>query len=197
MWPMPDDAAVATSWTNGLRATVHLLEKGSGEKVILKVYRPGFMGLMLREYVATRYVASRIPIVPKVLAFRPLKRELCLSYIHGQRVLEWVLERFGGRNTVLSDFQNFHGLDTNAQVAEAFSRFLDATSEDACRLKEAIRASYSSLHQIGMLHGSSDPRNIIYDGSRVFIIDFDHARPSLAPARIERRSLMRWYGIAT
>lgn len=138
----------------------------------------------------------RLAIVPRVFGFRPWCKELFFSYIPGQRVLEWVLERFGDRNLSLVDFHSFHGLDTNLQVAEAFARFRHSTSEEAHRLKQAIKTSYSCLHQIGILHGSADPRNVIYDQDRVYIVDFDHARPSFNTGRIENRSLTHWYGIS-
>jgi serine/threonine protein kinase len=190
---------VITSWTNGRKAIVHLVENNRGEKSILKIYRPGFTLTMLREYLVTRYIASRVPLAPKVLGLRPLRKELLLSYVSGQRVLEWVLERFGDAGLSLQDFQSFHGLDPdhpNPVVAAAFERFRRSTSEDAQQLKQAIRASYAALHRIGMLHGSPDPRNIIYGDGRVSIIDFDHARPCLDPAKIDYRSLTYWYGLA-
>lgn len=198
MLQKPEQFRVVTSWTNGRKATVHLLENIKGEKCICKVYRPGFLCSMFREYVAAKYLAMRLPMVPQVLAFRPSKKQLIFSYIPGQRVLEWVLQRFGGKDLQLSEFQSFHGLDppehVDPRVAEAFAQFRRSSSEEAIRLRQAIRASYSSLHQVGMLHGSADPRNAIYDHDRLYIIDFDHARPSLNPAA-DHRSLSYWYGL--
>jgi len=191
----PDNMMTTTSWTNGRTATVHLLENGSGEKVIMKRYRPGFSGTMFREYLVARHAAAGLSVVPKVLGFRPSHRELFFSYVPGRRVLEWVLQRFGGKDLVLAEFESFHGLDTNVEVAEAFSRFRHSTGEEASRLKQAIKTSYSCLHGMGILHGSTDPRNVIYDGDKAFIIDFGHSRPSLAPARIDYRGLTHWYGI--
>jgi serine/threonine protein kinase len=194
-----NESRAITSWTNGRKAIVQLIENGRGEKWILKTYRPGFALTMLREYLVTRYISRRIPLTPKVLGFRPLRKELLLSYVSGQRVLEWVLERFGDAGLYLLDFQSFHGLDPdhpNPVVAAAFERFRRSTSEDAQQLKQAIRASYAALHRIGILHGSPDPRNIIYGDGRVSIIDFDHARPCLDPAKIDYRSLSYWYGLA-
>ena len=197
MLPKLNDVVVTTSWTNGQKAVVHLLENGAGEKLILKVYRSGFGATMCREYAAARYIGRKLSVVPKVLGFRPWKRELYFSYIPGQRVLEWVLQRFGG-NVTLSDFQSFHGLNppshVDPRVAEAFARFRESMSAEAHRLKEAIRSSYSCLHRIGILHGSADPRNAIYDQERVFIIDFDHSRPSFNPQEIDYKSLTFWYG---
>src|SRR5256885_8634915 len=89
MLPKPDELTVITSWTNGHKAVVHLVEHGNGEKLILKVYRPGFTSAMFREYVAARYVATKLSVVPRVLGFRPWRKELYFSYISGQRVLEW------------------------------------------------------------------------------------------------------------
>src|SRR6266446_9364039 len=108
MLPKRDEFGVISSWTNGQKAIVHLLESGTGEKLILKQYRPGFTVTMLREYVVAKYVARRLSVVPTVLGFRPRRKELYFSYIPGQRVLEWVLERFGG-NVALCEFQSFHG----------------------------------------------------------------------------------------
>jgi len=191
----PDDRRIISSWTNGRKATVHLVQNGRGELLISKIYRPDFLVPMLREYLTTSYVARRLSIGPKVLGFRPCRKEILLSYIAGERVLEWVLQRFGDEKVILSEFQSFHGLNTNAQVARAFERFRQSLSEEARRLKLAIQQSYSSLHRIKILHGGADPRNIIYDGNRAFIIDFDHARPSLSPANTEYRTLTHWYGI--
>jgi serine/threonine protein kinase len=192
-----DELTVVTSWTNGQKAVVHLMRDRSGAKLIAKVYRPGFFAAMLREYVAAKYVASMLSIVPRVLGFHPWRKEIYFSYIAGQRVLEWVLQRFG-HNVILVDFQSFHGIDpphhVHPQVVDAFARFRRSTSEESLRLKAAIAASYSSLHRIGILHGSADPRNVIYDGEKVFIIDFDHARPSFNPEKIESTSLAYWYG---
>lgn len=196
MLTRPDQLTVITSWTNGEKALVHLMANRTGQKFIMKVYRPGFTARMFREYVAARYVANKLSIVPKVLAFRPWRKELYFSYIPGQRVFEWVLQRFGS-NVTLSEFQSFHGLDpdhVDARVAEAFARFRESTSEEAHQLREAIRTSYSCLHRIGILHGSPNPRNLIYGQDRVFIIDFDHARPSINPAKIDYKSLTYWYG---
>jgi hypothetical protein len=197
MLPKLDELSVITSWTNGQKAVVQLLEKSTGEKFIRKAYRPGFTAAMFREYVAARYVASKLSIVPKVLGFRPWRGELYFSYIPGQRVLEWVLQRFGG-DVTLSEFQSFHGLNppnhVEPRVADAFARFRQSTSEEAQGLKEAIRTSYSNLHRVGILHGSADPRNVIYDEHCVFIIDFDHARPSFKAAELDYKSLTYWYG---
>lgn len=200
MSPTLEDLAVITSWTNGRKAVIHLVKDSAGQKLIVKVYRPGFLAAMLREYVVARFVASRLSVVPRVLGFRPWRKELYFSYIPGQRVLEWVLQRFGD-NVTLADFQSIHGLNpphhVHPQVADAFARFRRSTSEESLRLKAAITASYSSLHRIGMLHGSADPRNVIYDGARIFIIDFDHARPSFNPEKIESSSLAYWFGCSS
>jgi len=194
---MPHDLVVVDSWTNGQKAVVHLVKDRSGRELIMKAYRPGFTAVMVREYVVASYVARRLSVVPKVLRFRPRQKELYFSYIRGQRVLEWVLQHFGG-TPVLSEFQSFHGLDAphhvEPRVAAAFARFRQSASEEAHRLKEAVRASYACLHGIKILHGSPNPRNAIYDQDRVFIIDFDHARPSLNPAKIDYKSLTYWYG---
>src|SRR6266571_2667831 len=138
MLPKLDSLTIVTSWTNGRTAIVHLLENANGEKMIMKMYRRGFTGTMLREYFVATYVAARLPTTAKVLGFRPSHRELLFSYVRGERTLEWVLHRFGEKGLLLSKFQSFHGLDTNVQVTRAFSRFRDSKSEGASSLKQAI-----------------------------------------------------------
>src|SRR6059036_2757544 len=105
MLPKLDDFRVTTSWTNSEKSVVRLLENPRGEKIIVKAYRRGFTALMFREYVVSSYVARRLPLVPRVLGFRPWRNELYFSYLSGQRVLEWVLQRFGG-SLSLADFQS-------------------------------------------------------------------------------------------
>jgi tRNA A-37 threonylcarbamoyl transferase component Bud32 len=123
---------------------------------------------------------------------------MLLQYLPGDRVLEWVLSRFSD-NLDLADFQSFHGLmpphNVDPRVAKAFLRFRESTSEEALQLKAAIRASYSLLHRIGIKHGSVDPRNVLYHADRVFIIDFDNARPSLQPSASDDEDLKYWYGV--
>src|SRR5436309_14949210 len=97
---------IVTSWTNGRKAVVHLLENAYGEKVIMKAYRPGFLITMFREYLMTQYIARRLSGSPRVLGFKPWRKTLFLSYVTGQRVLEWVLERFGDPDLKLADFQS-------------------------------------------------------------------------------------------
>jgi len=199
MWPAPEKSEVLTSWTNSDKALVQLLKAPSGEKQILKSYRPGFASVMIREYAAASYAAKRLSIVPRVLGFRPMHRKLLFSFIPGQRVLEWVLERFGDSGLNLSDFHSFHGLNpphyVDPRVDMAFSRFRESMSQEALQLKQAIKSSYTALHHIGMLHGSADPRNVIYNQGQLFIIDFDHARLSLNPAQLDYVSLTYWYGL--
>lgn len=195
----PNGLNLVTSWTNGRKAVVYLLEDGAGKKVIRKAYRPGFFLTMLREYVVTKYIAARLSFTPRVLAFSPRRGELWLSYVRGQRVLEWVLQRFADEGVSLSDFQSFHGLDPDhldERVAVALERFRRSDSPEVDLLKRAIRTSYAQLHAIGILHGSADPRNMIYDDGRIAIIDFDHARPSFSPARLDYRGLAYWYGLS-
>ena len=91
--PVSNECRVVTSWTNGRKAIVHLLAKPNGDTLIRKVYRRGFLAAMLREYFMTTYIACRLPSTLRVLGFNPWRKELFLSYVTGQRVLEWVLER--------------------------------------------------------------------------------------------------------
>lgn len=186
---------VVCSWTNGRKANVYLVEQECGRRVIRKCYSPRFLITMFREYFVTLYLSRRVDIIPQVLAFNPFSRELLFSYMQGERVLEWVLARYGDGDLRLEDFSSFHGLSTNSIVAQAFQRFRSSQATEANRLKQAITESYELLHKTGFVHGSADPRNLIYDGEQVFIIDFDHSRPSLNPRKIEYRSLQKWYGV--
>lgn len=189
---------LVTSWTNGRKAVVHLLEDPSGTKVIRKTYRQGFQFRMWWEYLMSMYVSRRTSITPRVVAFRPWRKEIFLEYLEGQRVLEWVLCRFG-RSVNSAEFQSFHGLsppdNVDPRVAEAFQRFRKSTSADVLEIKTAIEESYSALHRTYIKHGSADPRNVLYHQGRIFIIDFDNSRPSLNPAGIDNADLDYWYGI--
>ncbi len=183
------------SWTNGEKAVVRLVELPTGEKRIVKVYKPGFIGWMFREYLSLRYVSKRLSIIPKLICFRPSQKELVLSYIPGQRVLEWVLQRFGEANLNVEEFLNFEAMGTDPRIVEAFVRFRLSASEDASKLKQAIKLSYGRLHELGWQHGTCDPRNVIYDEQQAYIIDFDHARPSLKPIKHDYPALTQWFGI--
>jgi tRNA A-37 threonylcarbamoyl transferase component Bud32 len=119
-----------------------------------------------------------------------------LSYIPGERVLEWILGRCAPPGTELEQFQSFHGLQTNAVVQGALARFRESLDAEIVTLKMAIQASYDRLHLLGWIHGSADPRNLIYDGTNVFIIDFDHARPCFNARKKEQQSLQHWFGIS-
>ncbi len=194
-WSKRWEMREVSSWTNGGRADVFLLANRDGKKLIVKRYRPHFIGTMLRDYFMLKYVSGRLAIAPRVLEFSPRKLELCLSYLEGQRLLEWVLQRYGDEGIQLGRYQSFHGLETDPQIALAFKRFRESQEINALALKESIRASYAQLHGIGVLHGSADPRNVIYDGQQVLIIDFGHSRPCLNAAKLEYCSLTSWFGI--
>ena len=183
------------SWTNGEKAVVHLVELPTGEKQIVKIYKPGFVGWMFREYLSLRYISKRLSIIPKLICFRPSQKELVLSYIPGQRVLEWVLQRFGEANLNLEEFLNFEAMGTDPRIVEAFLRFRLSASEDASKLKQAIKLSYGRLHELGWQHGTCDPRNVIYAEHQVYIIDLDHARPGLTPVKYDYPALTHWFGI--
>ncbi len=196
MLPKRDSIRTLCTWNNGEKAVVHLVEDSNGEKQIQKLYKPGFAGWMFREYLSIRYLSRWLDIIPKLVSFRPWKKELIISYIPGQRVLEWVLEHFGQPNLDLDEFRNFEAMGRDPRITEAFVRFRESSSTEALRLKQAIKQSYARLHGIGWQHGTSDPRNVLYDGRQAYIIDFDHARPSLAPVRNDYPALTRWFGIA-
>lgn len=186
---------VVCSWTNGRKANVYLIEDRCGKKTILKKYSARFIVTMFRECFLTSYLSRRLDIIPQVLGFNPLRREIILSYINGERVFEWVLSRYGDSGINLNDFRSYDHLYTCDIVARAFKKFRDCRSSETVRLKQAIKENYELLHKIGFIHGSADPRNIIYNGKRIFLIDFDHSRPSLNPRAIEYRALHRWYGL--
>jgi tRNA A-37 threonylcarbamoyl transferase component Bud32 len=150
---------------------------------------------MLREYFALRCLRG-CGVVPTVLGVSLQRRELLLSHIRGQRLLEWVLERYGPPGLALEQFRSFHGLEGNSVVADAFSRFRKAVDPDSGRLRHAIRSSYLLIHGRHILHSDPSPRNLIYDGNTIHVIDFDHARPSLSPAPLDFRSLSKWYGVS-
>ena len=190
----PNTESVVTKWTNGSKAEVCLLEDKAGKRRIKKRYRRQFSRPMLRELFALLYV-SRLRVTPYVIKFSLIKGEFELSYIEGERVLEWVLARYGDHGTDLAEFESFHGLETNSVVARAFERFRDSSEPRSVALREAIRISYAKLHGRHILHGDSSPRNLIYDGHKVHLIDFDRSRVCRDPASIEFGNLQRWYGI--
>jgi tRNA A-37 threonylcarbamoyl transferase component Bud32 len=182
---------------NGAKADVHLIEDGSGSRSVRKCYRRGFVLPMLREYLALSYLSrSGVGILPRVLDFHPLRREIVLSYLPGERVLEWVLKRYGRPDLELEAYKSFHGLDTNPDVAQAFQRFRDSKDRESLSLKAALITSYRVLHARRFVHGDPSPRNLIFDGTVVYLIDFDHSRPSLDPAGVDFVSIRRWYGLS-
>lgn len=185
---------VLVAWTNGRRAAAYLLEDEIGRKCVLKHYRPGNLPIMIKEMIALRCLAT-LDVAPQVLSYELAASTLILSYVPGERVLEWVLRRYGDRGLDLAQFSSAHGLSTNEHVQRAFERFRSSTDTQALALREAIVDTYRRLHRVHVLHGDPGPRNIIYDGKRAYLIDFDQTRPSLSPARIEARGLKKWYGI--
>lgn len=189
-----DEWDTVTEWTNGSKADVYLIRSKDGARAIRKCYRRRLLRPILQEYVSLRYLA-KTGIVPEILRFSLRRAEFVLSFIEGQRVLEWVVERFSEPDTDLDQFRSFHGLDSNPIVTAAFDKFRNATDEDSVRLRAAIVATYSKFHAAHYLHGDPSPRNLIYNEDKVFLIDFDHSRPSLNPEAIDFIKLSRWYGV--
>jgi SAM-dependent methyltransferase len=183
------------TWCNGHKAVVHLEEFANGWRQVVKHYKRGFSWWMWREYLNVSYLGKKLDIVPKLIRFRPWRRELVVTYVAGQRVLEWVLERFGEKGLKMDEFLNFEPMGTDPRVRKAFNLFCRSESAEAVRLKKEISRSYATLHSIGWQHGTCDPRNLIFDGYRVYIIDFDHARPGFSPGRYDFPPLKRWFGV--
>lgn len=149
---------------------------------------------MLREFLVLSYL-SHLNILPRVLAFHLGRREMVLSYLPGERVLEWVLRRYGDPALDLETFKSVHGLESNPTVDRAFHRFRESQDQESVELKTAIKASYRLLHGKGFVHGDPSPRNLIFNGRAVYLVDFDHSRPSLDPAAVDFKALRRWYGL--
>jgi hypothetical protein len=190
-----DEWEIKRSWTNGEKADVHLVVTPQGEQQILKVYRPGFKGWMFREYLTLRLLSGHSLPVPKLLSFRPLLKELLMSLVPGERVLEWALREFGRPGLDLEEFQNFEALYTDERIVEAFRRLRESQEPKAVRFREAVKTSYNQLHALGWQHGTSDPRNVIYDGTTAYLIDFDHARPCLGRSRGDAGEVANWFGV--
>jgi serine/threonine-protein kinase RIO1 len=195
MSPKLRDHKVINRWTNGRKAVVYLLDRGDGSCFILKHYKARFMGTMFREWSSTKYLATRVSQTPRLLGASFLRRSLEISYFEGERVLEWVLARFGPKDLDLKEFASFHGLYTNPTVLDAFEKFRNSSDPEAVKLRSAIQKSYATLHRAGWIHGSADPRNLIYDGEHAYIIDLDHARPAISGKKNENSSLKRWFGV--
>jgi Lipopolysaccharide kinase (Kdo/WaaP) family len=195
MWPSFEERDVRKSWTNGDKADVHLVVTPAGEPQILKIYRPGFTAWMFREYLTLRQLFGRSVPVPQLRGFKLFRRELLMSFVPGERVLEWGLREFGGPILNVEEFQNANGLYTDPRIGEAFRRLKESQSPEAAAFRAAVQKSYHQLHALGWQHGTSDPRNVIYDGTTAYLIDFDHARPSLAPARADGKKLDYWFGV--
>jgi len=190
-----DRGTVVRTWTNGSKADVDLVSLPD-RRIIRKRYRAGVVPrtAMFREYLGLKMLQG-LEFVPSVVEFLPFERQLAMSFLEGQRVLEWVLERFGAPGIDLEFFASFHGLNEREDIKEAFARFRSSTAPEAQRLRQDIARSYTALHRRRVIHGDPSPRNLLYDGKLVYLIDFDHWRPSAAPAKIDGRAIQNWYGI--
>jgi tRNA A-37 threonylcarbamoyl transferase component Bud32 len=134
-------------------------------------------------------------MIPRLVELKFWRAQLHIEYIPGERLLEWVLKRYSPPDTDIGNFQNVHGLTTDPIISDAFARFRRCDSCEANSLRLAVRESYAALHALGWIHGSADPRNMIVNDGRVFIIDFDHARPCRDPRSLEWPNLREWYGL--
>jgi tRNA A-37 threonylcarbamoyl transferase component Bud32 len=196
-YTMVDDSLSQTVfvWDNGAKAVVSHVKGPDGIDYISKVYRKGQFHTFLRELMVLKFLGPRVSCVPAVLSFDLSRRETFLNFIGGERVLEWVLRRFGGAAIDIDSFASFHGLETDATVSAAFEAFRASTCSESLMLKQAILRSYAELHKHKFVHGDPSPRNLIFDGDNVSIIDFDHSRPSLQPRRVDGLKIRRWYGV--
>jgi len=162
MLPKRDSIRTLCTWNNGEKAVVHLVEDSNGEKQIQKLYKPGFAGWMFREYLSIRYLSRWLDIIPKLVSFRPGKKELIISYIPGQRVLEWVLEHFGQPNLDLDEFRNFEAMERDPRITEAFVRFRESSSDgnmalltrETCFMMGGRHTSLTSIMRGQVLHPS-------------------------------------------
>lgn len=195
---MRDDSNtdVVSRWDNGSKANVSHLRDSAGIEYIRKDYRSGQFLTFCRELAVLKYLGSRISCVPSVLSFELAGSTTYLEYVAGERVLEWVLRKFSVDQVDLDSYKSFHGLETNKVVGMAFDRFKGSDNLEARALKNAIANSYRKLHREYFVHGDPSPRNLIFDGSNVTIIDFDHSRPSRKPFKIDGAKLEHWYGIS-
>jgi tRNA A-37 threonylcarbamoyl transferase component Bud32 len=150
---------------------------------------------MLREWLVLRHLSDRRSMIPRLVELKFWRAQLHIEYIPGERLLEWVLKRYSPPDTDIGNFQNVHGLTTDPIISDAFARFRRCDSCEANSLRLAVRESYAALHALGWIHGSADPRNMIVNDGRVFIIDFDHARPCRDPRSLEWPNLREWYGL--
>jgi tRNA A-37 threonylcarbamoyl transferase component Bud32 len=184
---------VIASWEHGRHALVQLVQNDDGNRYIVKKYKFKFWRTMYREAAMTWYLSQRLEFVPKLLHVCVSSNALRLSVVPGTRLREWILEHYAPPGTRSS---SSHLLQSDPVVMAALKRFRTNNDETAVSLKRAITRSYSALHALGWIHGSADPRNMLYDGNKLYIIDFDQARPSWNAVAKESPCLTRWYGIA-
>lgn len=195
---MSDDSKidVVSKWDNGSKANVSHLRDSTGNEYIRKDYRSGQFLTFCRELAVLKYLGARISCVPLVLRYELAGSTTYLEYVDGERVLEWVLRKFGVGHIDLESYRSFHGLETDEVIGLAFDRFKKSNNPEARKLKKAIASSYRRLHREHFVHGDPSPRNLIFDGTNVTIIDFDHSRPSRKPFEVDGEKLQRWYGIS-
>jgi tRNA A-37 threonylcarbamoyl transferase component Bud32 len=189
------ETVVLKSWPFGRKALVSLVQDGEGDRYIVKKYRARYFLTMIREALALSYLAKRHRLIPRLLRIGVFRLDLYISYAEGVRVREWVIDKFVPAGCRDRDQPSPHLLESDPVVMSAFSSFRECKSEESTKLKDAIRRSYRDLHMLGWIHGSADPRNIIYDGTDVYIIDFDHARPCFGPVAKEAPGIESWYGV--
>lgn len=171
-------------------ADTHLVQLPSGDRLIRKCYRSPFYLYFLRETLVMKRL-SRLSVVPPLRRTGWLSLELEITWQAGPTVLEWILDRHG--QDLAPDSEN-DGSASEA-TAEALQRFRESGDPADEKLRAAIRNAYADLHESRFMHGDPGPQNLIYEGERVYLVDFDHGRPSADPARLDNLQLAQLYGV--
>ena len=150
---------------------------------------------LIREFLILIYLERKLPTIPKVINIDLKNKTMHLTFVEGERALEWVLKRYGTKGLNVAQFKSFHGLDTNPIVASAFAKLKSSTDKNAKCFKKAIKLAYEEFHNLNFAHGDPSPRNLVYDGKIIHLIDFDRTRLSFNPQAIDRKQLSHWYDL--